>query len=178
MSDKDLQIAALQRREQELLKLRADDIASLEFYKLREEELITANQAVHNQLRFADDRTEELREANAAQCLKISAIMDARRSVEDSVIEATATYGKENDSCRAGMAAFLAAALGIGQDDALDRLARFFKETIEITITATVSGREHDHVTVDEAAEFIADVLGIEGDDIENVQTNVRIEDV
>ena len=106
----------------------------------------------------------------------LQAALDARlaeavaenSAITDRLYDAVVESGKENGYCRDGMADFIAGVLGVPVDDVRRRVNSYFTERVTIMIEATVLDRGYDHVTNNEAEDFVASVLDCEVHDVTN----------
>lgn len=97
----------------------------------------------------------------------LQAALDARlaeavaenSAITDRLYDAVVESGNENGYCRVGMSDFIARVLDVPVDDVRRRVDSYFTERVTIMIEATVLDRGYDHVTNNEATEFVASVL-------------------
>lgn len=87
-------------------------------------------------------------------------------AITDRLYDAVVESGNENGYCRDGMSAFIAGVLGVPVNDVRQRVDSYFTERVTITIEAAVLDRGYDHVTNNEAAEFVASALDCEVHDV------------
>lgn len=94
-------------------------------------------------------------------------------AITDRLYDAVVESGKKNDYCREGMSDFIARVLGVPVHDVRRRVDSYYMEHVTIMIEATVLDRGYNHVTDNEAADFVASVLDCEVHDVTSASTSV-----